>query len=136
MEPTVKTILVIEDHIDTSVSICANLKMHGYYPLAAKCRDQAISFLKTFHIDIILMDFWMNGMAAGHFVEQVRKTHPWVTIVVTTAQPQAETVAKLLGADAYLTKPFDPVLLIEKIRSIEAPISGPRQAVRDHETNV
>lgn len=113
-------ILIVEDNDDLREGLMAFFQNQGHYvrgvALAAELLDESGDITPDIYvIDLNLPD--ANGL---DLVSQLRKVHPNVGIVVTTARSQIgdKIVGYERGADIYFTKPVDPTELMAGIRSV------------------
>ncbi len=114
-------ILVVEDHKSMSRAIKGILESEGYTVSTATDGVQALEMMEDAVPDLILADIMMPRMDGYTLYEEVR-THPeWIPIpfVFLTAKSEREDKlrGKRLGAEDYITKPFDAEELIVSIRS-------------------
>jgi two-component system sensor histidine kinase/response regulator len=124
---THKTILVVEDNPTMAEGICDALEMEGYATIRTSNGVEALARLEENHVDLILADIMMPLMDGYDFYRKVRECPEWMAIpfVFLTAKAQKEDVrlGKRLGADDYLTKPFDAdelsVVVEAKLRRAE-----------------
>ncbi|OQY25799.1 MAG: hypothetical protein B6I34_01520 [Anaerolineaceae bacterium 4572_32.1] len=116
-----KTILVVEDNPTMAEGICDVLEMEDYNVAYTRNGVEGLARLKQGGIDLILADIMMPVMDGYEFYRQVRENLEWTAIpfIFLTAKGQKEEVrmGKRLGADDYLTKPFDPADLIVAVES-------------------
>lgn len=114
-------VLVVEDHRSMSRAIKGILESEGYTVSTATDGVQALEIMEDTVPDLILADIMMPRMDGYTLYEEVR-THPeWIPIpfVFLTARSEREDKlkGKKLGAEDYITKPFDAEELIVSIRS-------------------
>lgn len=113
-------ILIVEDNDDLREGLIAFFQSQGHYvrgvALAAELLDESGDMTPDIYvIDLNLPD--ANGL---DLVSQLRKVHPNVGIVITTARSQIgdKIVGYERGADIYFTKPVDPAELMAGIHSV------------------
>jgi DNA-binding response OmpR family regulator len=78
---------------------------------------EAIELTATQNPDIILLDVVMPGVSGMDVLDKVR-TFSEVPIIIFTGRPEIVQLAKRFGADDYIAKPFNPDLLVEKIKLV------------------
>jgi len=104
-------ILVVEDDVAMREGIGDILELEGHEVRRAANGEAALRLMETFSPDLILSDIMMPVMDGYRFYQQVRKRPHWLAIpfIFLTAKDQKADVrmGKRLGADDYLTKPFD-----------------------------
>ena len=114
-------ILIAEDDLLTSKAIEHRLKQDGYEVFTAFNGKIASKILQSQEIDILLVDIHMpyvGGLELIKFVRNdLKKTFP---IAVVSRIGVEETVFKAfkLGADDYITKPFNPRELSESVKKL------------------
>lgn len=103
-----RKVLVIDD--DDSVADVARevLRDAGYSVATVRHGAAALELVKHIAPDLILLDLTMPIMDGWSFVAQYRQiAKEGARIVLFTAHPQAAEIARSLGADGYITKPFE-----------------------------
>ena len=86
--------------------------------------EQALAYLKSHSNDgvLILSDINMPGMSGLELLDQIKKTYekppPVVMMITAYGDEENKNMANKLGADGFLTKPIDFVLLKEKLKEI------------------
>ena len=67
--------------------------------------------------DLVLLDWWLPGMAAEDLLIALRQTCTELAVIVLSGQPEAEENALAAGADAFVSKADPPEQLLAAIRS-------------------
>lgn len=118
-EPT--TILIVDDNL-VNRQVLEHLLARGDYMIhTAADGQEALTLMRAWPVDLVLLDIMMPVMNGYEVLEQVRNdpqlTH--IPIVVISAVGDIESVARCieLGAEDYLFKPFNPILLNARIRA-------------------
>jgi len=116
------TILVIEDDAQVGEMIEGMLRRHGYGAVVVHDGVEAISSLRGSPADMIILDIMMPFFS-GYWYCDVFKKNPatkHIPVIIVSALDKKKDIEKglKLGADAYLTKPFDEEKLIGTIESI------------------
>lgn len=103
-----ETILVIEDNKDVNDMLCETLKAEGYQVKAAYDGLSGMSELKKEIYDMVLLDIMLPYKSGDEILKELRKFSNIPTIILS-AKSMVETKIDLLqlGADDYMTKPFD-----------------------------
>jgi signal transduction histidine kinase len=126
-----RRILVVEDQELLRIAIRDILELEGYAVLTANDGVEALEVMEKVRPDLILADIMMPRMDGYTLYEQVRARPAWVPIpfIFLTARAEKEDVikGKALGAEDYITKPFDPQLLVVAVRAK----LGRAQAIRE-----
>lgn len=112
-------ILVVDDNETNRDMLSRRLARQGYQVQVAAGGRQAFELLQTHRVDLILLDVMMPEMN-GYDVLQRLKSDPAqrdIPVLMISALDEMESVIRCieLGAEDYLFKPFDPVLLRARI---------------------
>jgi len=113
-------ILIAEDEEDLCEILQFNLESEGHRVEIVHSSEEALKKdLKEY--DLLLLDIMMGKMSGFSLAQKVRKElHLDVPIIFLTARSLKEDIVRGLkiGADDYITKPFDPEVLILRINNI------------------
>lgn len=111
-------ILVCDDDKEIVDAIDIYLSQEGYHILKAHDGLQAIEIMKKEEVHLILLDIMMPNLDGIRATRKIRETSS-VPIIMLSAK--SEDVDKILGlnigADDYITKPFNPLELIARVKS-------------------
>jgi DNA-binding response OmpR family regulator len=115
-----KRILIIDDEPDFVRVVQLRLEAAGYEVLAAFDGMQGVSFAHKEKPDLIILDIMMPAMHGHRVCEALKKSSKtWtIPIIFLTAKGSKEDqeMAYKLGAEHFLTKPYDPQVLLETIK--------------------
>ncbi|MBC7228333.1 MAG: hybrid sensor histidine kinase/response regulator [Thermoflexales bacterium] len=118
---TAPHILVVEDHEPLLYAIRKVLERAGYSVLTATDGQKGLEVMERVRPDLIVADIMMPNMDGYEFYQAVRARPDGLTIpfIFLTARTAREDIlrGKGLGAEDYLTKPFDPEELLVVVRS-------------------
>jgi len=113
-----EVILIVDDEKEIRELIDIYLKGEGYNTLKAEDGEEALEILKKNEVDLIILDIMMpklNGIEACLKIREERE----MPIIMLSAKSQ--DIDKILGlntgADDYLTKPFNPLELVARVKS-------------------
>lgn len=114
-----KHILVVDDDTLLRRSLSLQLEQAGYRTSTAANAEDALALARRDQPDLILLDIGLPGMdgleALRHF--QVELNVP--VIFVTARRRELDEILGLeLGADGYITKPFNPDVLLARVKSV------------------
>lgn len=112
------TILVCDDDKDIVAATTIYLETEGYKVIPAYNGKEALHFVQNEEIDLIVMDAMMPEMDGITAVRKLRE-HSIIPVIMLTAKSEdADKVLGLgIGADDYMTKPFNPIELIARVKS-------------------
>jgi len=114
-------ILVVEDHKSMSRAIQGILESEGYTVFTATDGIEALEMMDEVRPDLILADIMMPRMDGYTLYEEIRACEEWIPIpfIFLTAKSEREDRlrGKKMGAEDYVTKPFDAEELIVIVRS-------------------
>jgi len=112
------TILVCDDERDIVVAIKIYLKTKKYKIIEASNGREALDMLRLNEVHLILMDIMMPQMDGITATTLLRENTNLPVIFLTAKSEDTDKVLGLnIGADDYVTKPFNPVELLARVRS-------------------
>jgi two-component system, chemotaxis family, chemotaxis protein CheY len=120
-------ILVVDDDPDILDALSEILEAEGYEVDRARHGQEALSRLDQRHPDLILLDLMMPVMDGWEFAQALRRREDGaqVPVVVLSADRQAGAKARVVGARAFLAKPFE---LNELLRVVSESVPQPPHA--------
>ncbi len=120
-----KRILIVDDELSILVPLQYLLEKEGYDTKLAQSGKEAIEKIEEFQPNLVLLDIMLPDLDGYEIYHMIRQKEHWrsIRIVFLTAKNQETDMAKglAMGADAYITKPFSNVQLIDKIRALIGP---------------
>ncbi len=115
----VKHILVIDDDAEIGTMLQDYLSRYGYQVSKAMTAASAMERLKHHQVDLVLLDIRLPDEDGFGLLREIRRWSNVPVIMLTGLEETADRVVGLeLGADDYLTKPFDPRELLARIRAV------------------
>ena len=113
-------ILVIEDSKDLARGLCDNLELEGYEARTVPDAETALELVESFSPHLILLDLMLPGMGGFEFLEAYRaRGHEEPVLILSARGQQVDKLRGFrLGADDYVTKPFDLFELLARVRVI------------------
>ncbi|ASA20752.1 response regulator transcription factor [Paenibacillus donghaensis] len=114
-----KTILLIEDEDPIRDLLAYSLRKEGFVTREAATGTQGLEILKHFKPDLLLLDLMLPDMSGFDICKQVSLNSAIPVIMITAKSDTLDKVLGMeLGADDYITKPFDIREVIARIRAI------------------
>ena len=114
-----KTVLIVEDEKNIVDIIRFNLQRTGYNTLEAYDGEAGLAMAREKKPDLILLDVMMPKMMGFDVCRALRAEGDNVPVIILTAREEEEDkiFGLEIGADDYITKPFDPVEVLARVRS-------------------
>ena len=124
-------VLLVEDDPAVARSITLVLRHSSMIVDAVDAGEDALSFARLYDYDLILLDLMLPDMEGYEVIRRLRavRVESPVLILSGLSRPQAKVKGFGLGADDYITKPFDPQELVARIQAIVRRTKGFRQQI-------
>jgi len=131
-------ILVVDDHRDIREPLAKYLGQHGYRISDADGAQAARRILEKSAIDLVVLDIMMPGEDGLSLCRHLRETTAIPVILLTALAEETDRIVGLeMGADDYLTKPFNPRELLARIKAVLRRVQSlPPQAQGETATRV
>ncbi len=111
-------ILVCDDDKEIVEAITIYLKQEGYTIIPAYNGRQALDILEKTEIHLIILDIMMPEMDGMHALYELRETSSIPVILLSAKSEDMDKILGLnVGADDYVTKPFNPLELVARVKS-------------------
>lgn len=132
-----KRILIVED----DVSICDELKElldnSGYEAVIFQEFEDSKNEIFKISPDLILLDINIPYMNGEVLLKEIRKESDIPIIMVTSKNNEADEVLSMsYGADDYITKPYNPTILLLRIGAIFRRLEQPLDTIRYHDLTI
>lgn len=112
-------ILVVDDHKSIRDPLAEYLGRNGFRTSTAGNGNQAYAVLNASRIDLVVLDILMPGESGLDICRRIRETRDIPVILLTAVADETDRIVGLeLGADDYVTKPFNPRELLARVRGI------------------
>ncbi|TYK50935.1 response regulator transcription factor [Actinomadura decatromicini] len=116
---TAERLLVVDDEATVRELLSAALRFAGFAVASAATGAEAVAAAESTPPDLVLLDIMLPDMDGFEVVRRLRAAGPVPVLFLTARDRQSDKVTGLsLGADDYVTKPFDLEELIARIRAI------------------
>ena len=113
-----QTILVCDDDKEIDDAIDIYLTGEGFHILKAYDGYDALKILETEHADLMIIDVMMPGLDGIRTTLKVRETSSIPIIILSAKSEDSDKILGLnIGADDYLSKPFNPLELVARVKS-------------------
>jgi DNA-binding response OmpR family regulator len=114
-----QTVLVVEDESSIASFVSLYLKNAGYSVRTAATGTEALSQAATGDASLIILDLMLPDIDGIEVCRRIRKTSDVPILMLTARDEDVDKIIGLeVGADDYLTKPFNPRELVARVKSI------------------
>ena len=114
----VMNILICDDDKEIAEAVSIYLQNEGFHTLQAYDGFQALSLIEHDEIHLIIMDVMMPGMDGLRATMEIRRERNIPIIMLSAKSEDTDKILGLnMGADDYITKPFNPLELIARVKS-------------------
>ena len=111
-------ILVCDDDKEIVEAVEIYLTQDGHQVLEAYDGIEAVEILKKESVDLLIMDIMMPRMDGIRATLKIREKHNIPIIILSAKSEDADKILGLnIGADDYITKPFNPLELVARVKS-------------------
>ncbi len=118
----VAKVLVVEDEAEIRDLIVLHLKRDGHQIDAVSSAEEAAPLLETNQYGLVILDWMLPGASGVEVAKRLRakSDRDHLAILMVTARAEANDIVEGLdaGADDYLSKPFEPQVLIARVRAL------------------
>lgn len=120
VEVPINVVMVVEDDADAAEVLKIILERKGFKVRTAKDGGQAQATFVMHKPDFVILDLILPGESGFEICERLKHTDDAVPVMILSAIDLEESrdLAQRVGADAYLTKPYQPDELIAKMRAV------------------
>ena len=111
-------ILVCDDDREIVEAIEIYLAQEGYHVIKAYDGEQAIQALRSHDVHLLIIDVMMPKLDGIHATLKIREYSSIPIIILSAKSEDADKILGLnIGADDYVTKPFNPLELVARVKS-------------------
>jgi DNA-binding response OmpR family regulator len=115
----VKTILVVDDEPNIVELLRLYLEQEGFGVLAAGDGDIALAMVDRQPPDLVILDLMLPRLDGFEVTRRIRRTSDVPILMLTARNEDVDSIVGLeLGADDYVTKPFNPRALVARVKAI------------------
>ncbi len=110
-------ILVVEDDLTLSAGICFEMDCNGYLTVAAYNCKKANQLIQSDHFDLAILDVNLPNGNGFDLCRTIKSTHPELPVIFLTANDLEQDILEGfdLGAEDYVTKPFNMKILLRRV---------------------
>jgi phosphate regulon transcriptional regulator PhoB len=117
-----KKILIVDDEKDIVDLISYNLEKEGFTTIKAYDGESALKLVKAKRPDVVILDLMLPGIRGLEVCKFIRKNPDTETLPIIILTAKGDQVDKILGlemgADDYITKPFNVRELLARVRAV------------------
>lgn len=132
-----KKILIIEDEEYIADLLSYSLKKEGFITKTASSGKMGLALIEDFKPNLLLLDLMLPDISGFEICKKVSKEYVMPIVMITA---KSDTIDKILGielgADDYITKPFDIREVVVRIKAIFRRIGLISEAIEEKETEV
>ncbi|MFE6795344.1 response regulator transcription factor [Paenibacillus chitinolyticus] len=113
-------ILVADDDAHIRKLITLYLRNEGFDTVEAANGIEALSIMENSTVDTVILDIMMPHMDGWELCREIRRLYPEIPLLMVTAKGESGQKVKgfQLGTDDYVTKPFDPLELVMRVKAL------------------
>ncbi len=118
-------VLLVEDEADVRELMLLHLKREGVEVQAVEDGEEALKLLQSGHYDLVVLDWMLPGLSGLEICKRIRQQgfiqnqSPLPVLMVTARADTSDIVIGLeMGADDYITKPFEIPVFLARVRAL------------------
>ena len=112
-------VLVVDDNEMNRDMLSRRLQRQNYQVMMAEDGEKALEMIQNHPFDLVLLDIMMPKLSGYEVLEKIKKDEEtrYIPVIMISAVDDLESVVKCIemGAEDYLFKPFNPVLLKARV---------------------
>ena len=111
-------VLVVDDEKEIADLIALYLENERLSVLKCYSSKEAMAYIETEEIDLAILDIMLPEIDGFTICRRIREVHTYPIIMLTSKIASSDKINGLsLGADDYVTKPFDPIELVARVKA-------------------
>ncbi|MEC0125568.1 response regulator transcription factor [Paenibacillus pabuli] len=113
-------ILVVDDDVHIRELITLFLRNEGFEIVVAKDGEEALEIVGKSQIDLVILDIMMPRLDGWELCREIRRLDLNMPLLMVTVKGESAQKVKgfQLGTDDYVTKPFDPLELVMRVKAL------------------
>lgn len=113
------TLLIVDDDDDIRITLSDHLRKRGFGVHAAGSAEEARNYLEETSVDLVILDIMMPGEDGLSLCRHLQDTNGPPVILLTALSDDTDKIVGLeIGADDYVSKPFNPRELLARIKAV------------------
>src|SRR5438876_7821670 len=119
MAATPQTVLVVEDEASIASFVAAYLKNAGYTVRTTASGTEALKLVESEKPALVVLDLMLPDIDGVEVCKRIRQSTDLPVLMLTARDEDVDKIIGLeVGADDYMTKPFNPRELVARVRSV------------------
>ena len=111
-------IMIVDDEAEIANLVEVYLKNEGYTVHKFGCGRDALACVEQQHLDLAILDVMLPDLDGFALCQKIREKHLFPILMLTARVEDMDKITGLtLGADDYLTKPFNPLELVARVKT-------------------
>ncbi|ANE46490.1 DeoR faimly transcriptional regulator [Paenibacillus swuensis] len=112
------TILIADDEVEIADLIALHLEKEGYRIIKVSDGREAVQAIESHAIDLVILDIMMPKLDGYEVTRIIREKHHMPIIFLSAKTSDLDKITGLvMGADDYMTKPFNPMELVARVNA-------------------
>ena len=111
-------VLIVDDDEAVRTTLYKVIRSNGLDAEMASSGEQALELTAWTHYDLILLDINMHGMDGFTVIQRLRSRGVKTPIIIVSGRKEDKILGLNVGADDYVTKPFNPIVLGAKVKAL------------------
>lgn len=131
-------IMVVEDDADLREALVDTLELAGYTTVGAIDGEDALRRLANTPVGLVVSDVQMHPMDGFRLLQAIKRDYPYLPVLLMTAYGMIDKAVQAMRAGAcnYLTKPFEPEVLLAEVARYVQPVGGGGDVVAEDSASV
>lgn len=114
-----ESVLIVDDDADLCEMLRSYLSAHGWTVFAAHAGADGIAMAREQHPDLIILDVMLPDLDGFEVLKRLHQAEPYKVLMLTARGEEIDRIVGLeIGADDYLSKPFNPRELMARMKAI------------------
>ena len=113
-----ETILVVDDEPEIADLVEVYLKSEGFHVFTCTTGTEALACVRREKLDLAILDVMLPDISGFTLCGEIRKEHHFPVLMLTAKGGDMDKITGLtIGADDYITKPFNPLELVARVKA-------------------